>query len=572
MDRNLWMRLGLIVFVLAVCGILLWPSYVYFSRYNNLTSEKIAKLTEDQRKQYFDVAGKSLKLGLDLRGGMHLVMELDESKGPIENKADAQDRVLQILQTRVDKFGVTEPTIAKQGDNRIMIQLPGIDDPARARELIQATAQLEFRMLPDMEETRRVVLEVDRVLHDAAVADSIAKAAQAPAAPGALAAAKPAAADTAKGSAADSAFKEFAQPKPEAAAASTQNPFTSQFIAFRFGALYVPDDGARVQRVREMLARPDVERVIPADKEFMWSSEEERTADGVPTKMLYMINKRVELRGDRLETAYVSPDPERPGGMKIDFRLDRRGARQFAKLTEANINKQLAIVLDNIVKSAPNIKSKIPNGEGMISGSYTDAQARDLSIVLRAGALPVSLKFIEERTVGPTLGADSLRRGMTAGLVGLGLSILFMIAYYRLSGLLASAALAFNMVIVLAAMTAFGAAMSLPGIAGLVLSVAMAVDANVLIFERIREELRKNKTVSSSIDAGYKNAFSAILDSNVTTVCGGLVLLYFGTGPVKGFAVTLCIGIGASMFTALFVTRFVFDSITRRRKLTSLSV
>ena len=192
--------------------------------------------------------------------------------------------------------------------------------------------------------------------------------------------------------------------------------------------------------------------------------------------------------------------------------------------------------------------------------------------MLRAGALPVSLKFIEERTVGPTLGADSLRRGMTAGLVGLGLSILFMIAYYRLSGVLASAALAFNMVIVLAAMTAFGAAMSLPGIAGLVLSVAMAVDANVLIFERIREELRKNKTVSSSIDAGYKNALSAIVDSNVTTVCGGLVLLYFGTGPVKGFAVTLCIGIAASMFTALFVTRFVFDSITRRRKLTSLSV
>jgi preprotein translocase subunit SecD len=400
-------------------------------------------------------------------------------------------------------------------------------------------------------------------LYEASVADSIAKAGQAPASPSV----------TAAPPAADSAFKEFAAPQSEAASgALSRNPFTSQFIAFNFGALYVPDDGARVQRVREMLDRPDVQRVIPPDKEFMWGSEEERTADGLSAKMLFLINKRVEVRGDRLETAFVSPDPDRPGGMKIDFRLDRRGARQFAKLTEANVNKQLAIVLDNVVKSAPSIKSKIPSGEGMISGSYTDEQARDLAIVLRAGALPVTLKFIEERTVGPTLGADSLRRGMTAGLIGLGLSVLFLIVYYRLSGVLAAFALALNTVIVLALMATFGAALSLPGIAGLVLSVAMAVDANVLIFERIREELRKNKTVASSIDAGYKNAFSAILDSNVTTLCGGLVLLYFGTGPVRGFAVTLCIGIGASMFTALFVTRFVYDFITRRRKLNSLSV
>jgi protein-export membrane protein SecD len=565
------MRLGLIVFGFGFCAFLLWPSYVYFGRYSKFTPDQIAKLPEDQRKQYFDVAGKSIKLGLDLRGGMPLVLELDESKGRIQNKTDAQDRVLQILHTRVDKFGVTEPTISKQGDSRIMIQLPGIDDPQRALDLIQTTAQLEFRMVRDMEETRRIVLEIDKVLHEAAVTDSLAKAAQPASKPAEMAAAK-SAADTTKHAVADSAFKEFAQPKAVTVPTSSQNPFTSQFITFRFGALYVPDDGARVQRVREMLARPEVQRLIPADAEFLWSSEEERTADGVPTKLLYMINKRVEVRGDRLETAGVSPDAERPGGMKIDFRLDRRGARQFAKLTEANVGKQLAIILDNVVKSAPNIKSKIPNGEGMISGSYSDAQARDLSIVLRAGALPVSLKFIEERTVGPTLGSDSLHRGMMASLVGLGLSVLFMIIYYRLSGVLAAAALALNMVIVLAAMAAFGAAMSLPGIAGLVLSVAMAVDANVLIFERIREELRKNKTVASSIDAGYRNAFSAIIDSNMTTVFAGIVLLYFGTGPVKGFAVTLCIGITASMFTALFVTRFVYDFITRRRKLTSLSI
>jgi preprotein translocase subunit SecD len=305
----------------------------------------------------------------------------------------------------------------------------------------------------------------------------------------------------------------------------------------------------------------------------MWSSEEGgRTQDGLTSRMLYMLEKRVDLRGDRLETAFVSPDPDRPGGMQINFRFDRRGARSFAKLTEANVGNLLAIVLDDVVKSAPNIKSKIPSGEGVIQGSFTDQEARDLAIVLRAGALPVSLKVIEERTIGPTLGSDSLRRGLVAGLVGLGLSILFVMVYYKLSGALAAVALTVNLFMVLAVMAVLRASLSLPGIAGLVLSVAMAVDANVLIFERIREELRKNKTVASSIEAGYKNAFSAILDSNLTTVFAGIVLLYFGSGPVKGFAVTLCIGIAASMFTALFCTRFVYDLITRRRKLNTLSI
>jgi preprotein translocase subunit SecD len=268
----------------------------------------------------------------------------------------------------------------------------------------------------------------------------------------------------------------------------------------------------------------------------------------------------------------VAPDPDRPGGQQIAFRLDRRGARTFARVTEANIGKQLAIVLDGVVKSAPNIKGKIPSGEGVIQGSFSDKEARDLAIVLRAGALPVNLKIIEERTVGPTLGADSLSRGLKASLIGLGLSVLFLIVYYKLSGGLAAVGLAINMCIVLAAMAVLGASLSLPGIAGLVLSVAMAVDANVLILERIREELRKNKTVASAIEAGYKNALSAIIDSNLTTIFAGIVLLYFGTGPVKGFAVTLVIGIVASLFTALFITRFVYDALTRHRKVTSLSI
>jgi preprotein translocase subunit SecD len=279
-----------------------------------------------------------------------------------------------------------------------------------------------------------------------------------------------------------------------------------------------------------------------------------------------------ELTGESLEDARVAPDPDRPGSMLINFRLDRRGARTFSRLTAENINKQLSIILDGVVKSAPSIRGRIPNGEGQISGSFTDEQARDLAIVLRAGALPVSLKIVEERSVGPTLGSDSLRRGLTAGLLGLGLSIAFLIVYYQLSGMVAALGLTLNLVITLAAMATLHAALSLPGIAGLVLAVAMAVDANVLIFERIREELRKAKTVTASIDGGYKGALSAIVDSNLTTLFAGIVLLYFGTGPVKGFAVTLCIGITTSMFTALFVTRFIFDFVTHKRRLEKLSI
>jgi preprotein translocase subunit SecD len=278
------------------------------------------------------------------------------------------------------------------------------------------------------------------------------------------------------------------------------------------------------------------------------------------------------MKGDRLEDARVSPDPDQPGRMAVNFRLDRRGARQFARITEEMVGKQLAIVLDDMVKSAPSIKNKIPGGEGVITGNFSDKEAADLAIVLRAGALPVSLNIAEQRTVDPTLGSDSLQRGLTASLVGLGLSVLFLIIYYKLSGLLAALALTMNLVVVLAALSVLRAALSLPGIAGMVLSVAMAVDANVLIFERIREELNKKKTVGASIEAGYKNAFSAILDSNLTTVFAGIVLYYYGTGPVRGFAVTLMIGIAASMFTALFVTRFIYDLVTRKRQIAKLSI
>jgi SecD/SecF fusion protein len=568
MDRKLTIRLVTILLILGLSLWKLYPTYEYFSKYRKLSAEEIAKLSDAERLRMRKVLEKSIRLGLDLQGGMHLVIELEESGLHGGARRDAQDRVMEILSTRVDQFGVTEPTIARQGDSRVLVQLPGIEDPDRAKGLIGAVAQLEFRMLPDAQETIRVIQAINEVLSKKpqAAAAAAADTAQTHAAADARVAA---AADTSAH--ADSLFPELKTPevKPD-----ETNPFGSLFVDFRFGALYVPDDGARVQRVNEILKRDDVKAAIHATApgtEFFWGSEEgPHTADGLPTKALFRVNTKVELTGDHLQDARVSPDPDHRGAMLVNFRLDRKGARTFSSLTAENVGKQLAIVLDGVVKSAPAIHGRIPSGEGQITGSFTDQQAKDLSIVLRAGALPVDLKFVEERTVGPTLGSDSLRRGLLGGAVGLGLSIVGLLIYYRFAGVLASMALLLNLVIVLAAMAVLRAALSMPGIAGLVLSVAMAVDANVLINERIREELRKAKTVTASIDAGYKGALSAIVDSNLTTIIAGIVLLYFGTGPVKGFAVTLCIGIVTSMFTALVVTRCGFDLFTRRRRVEKL--
>ncbi len=575
MDRNLTSRLIVILLVAGTSLFLLYPTYRYFTKYRNLTPEQTSALSDAERRNMRSVLDKSMKLGLDLQGGMHVVMELDRGMVRDSDAHDAQDRVMEILSTRVDQFGVTEPTIARQGNDRILIQLPGVDDPERAKGLLGDVAQLEFRLVRETQDIVKAVQAIDAVLAAKAPVTSPESANP----PGSQSLSVPpadslaAAADTTGTAAVDSLhLPELPSVTPE----QPTNPFSSLFVQLQFGALYVPDDGFRVQRVREILADSEVRAALAAAvprAEFLWSSEKgPRTADGVSARLLYLVNTEKELTGESLEDASIGPDTDRPGSMLIDFRLNRRGARTFSRLTAENVGKQLCIILDGVVKSAPSIRNQIPNGQGQISGSFTDEEARDLAIVLRAGALPVSLNIVEERTVGPTLGSDSLRRGLVAGLVGLGLSVGFLIVYYQFSGIVAALGLALNLIITLAAMAPLGAALSLPGIAGMVLAVAMAVDANVLIFERIREELRKAKTVNAAVEGGYKGALSAIVDSNLTTLFAGVVLLYYGTGPVKGFAVTLCIGITTSMFTALFVTRFIFDFLTRKRRLQKLSI
>jgi preprotein translocase subunit SecD len=376
---------------------------------------------------------------------------------------------LETIRNRVDQFGVAEPTIQRQGENRILIQLPGIQDPSRAKALIGKTAVLEFKLLDEQADVQK---------------------------------------------------------------------------ALREGP--------------------------PPGDELLYGRRVDRTTHA-ETKIPYVVQKAVLLTGDLIQTAEVRISDV--GEPYVSLTFNAQGGRIFGQVTEANVGKRLAIVLDGAVNSAPVIRERIPSGQAQISGGFTADEARDLAIVLRAGALPAPVQILEERTVGPSLGADSIRKGILSTLTGALAVVLFMVIYYRLSGLIADLALLLNLLILLACMAGFGATLTLPGIAGIVLTIGMAVDTNILIFERIREEFRLGKTVRAAIDAGFRRAFTTVIDTHVTVVVSGIILYQFGTGPVKGFAVTLMIGIVASLFTAVFFTRLVFDLIYMgQRRLQTLSI
>ena len=351
---------------------------------------------------------------------------------------------------------------------------------------------------------------------------------------------------------------------------SEDRPFTSYFVYASGGALVANERDK--ETIDLLLATEQAQRALPHDSEFLWQVEALPLQGGGMGRLLYLVEKDPSLTGGTLVNASTRPDPNNPSTLNVTFSLDRKGAITFSRVTGENVGRRLAIVLDRNIQSAPVIESRIPGGEGRITGRFTDDEANDLAIILRAGALPAPVNIIEERTVGPTLGRDSIILGVKAAIYGFILVMLFMIIYYQLSGLLACVALVFNLAIVLAVLAQLHAALTLPGIAGLILTIGIAVDANVLIFERIREELAKAKTVRSAIDSGYERAFSAIVDANVTTLITAFVLWQFGTGPIKGFATTLSIGIIASMFTALVCTRVVFTLVTSRWHLRKLSI
>jgi SecD/SecF fusion protein len=495
---------------------------------------------------------------------------------------DSVDRNLEILRNRVDQFGVSEPSITKQGDRRIVVELAGITDVSRAKNIIGKTALLEFKLVKDPQIFQDVITKIDNLLKK----DLAAKQGQQ------VAAADTAEADTTGAGGKVSKDKEVGVSElfggssivPNDTAGASQdsvrvdkeifaeNPFLSLMRNFR-GEVGVP--AKNVRAVERILNNPEVQKVIPADAEFEWSNKPEKEAD-TDYYMLYLLKKEPELNGALLTDAKASiasgAGMTKQGEWTVIMQLSDEGTKIFSRVTGANVNKRLGIVLDKKVVMAPNIKEKIPSGSASIEGNMGSNEAKDLAIVLRAGSLQAPMQVIEERTVGPSLGQDSINKGQMASMVGFAAVVIFMAIYYRLSGLLANLALMLNVLMILAALAQFKATLTLPGVAGIVLTIGMAVDANVLIFERIREELRTGKTVRAAIDAGYDRAFSAIFDSNLTTVLTAIVLYQFGTGPIRGFAVTLIIGLIVSMFTAIVVTRVIYDYLTSRRQMATLSI
>jgi SecD/SecF fusion protein len=564
---------------------LLWATWSLIPtfRFYGMSAQRRAELSAEQRAKFADSA---LKLGLDLQGGMHIVLEIEDSELGDDAKRDALDRVLRIIRNRVDQFGVAEPTIQKQGDRRIIVQLPGLQDPERAKGLLGQTAQLEFRLVRETDEIRSVIQDLDRALKGVSVKGSVVDTtgveATAPTDSTAIApadtvvVAQAASPDTAGGQEAspfDSLIqeipgsKEVEVPLQEIA---KDRPFSSYLVSLYGGAAVVEERNR--EAVDLLLATPQAQRVIPRQSAFLWEWEARPLETGGEGRLLYLVEKKATLTGGTLVNASTQPSQDDPGSLEVSFQLNREGGLIFSRFTGDNIGRRIAIVLDDKVRSAPVVQTKIPGGQGRITGRFTDEEAADLAIVLRAGALPAPVSVIEERTVGPSLGRDSIRASVRAAAIAFLVVVLFMVFYYRLSGILASGALVLCLLLIIAALASLKASLTLPGIAGLILTIGMAVDANVLIFERIREELAKAKTVRSAIDAGYERAFSTILDANLTTLITAFVLWQFGTGPIKGFATTLSIGIVASMFTALIVTRVVYYLITAKRTIQKLSI
>ncbi|MCH7938200.1 MAG: protein translocase subunit SecD [Candidatus Marinimicrobia bacterium] len=484
---------------------------------------------------------------------------------------DAVSRALEIIRNRVDQFGVSEPTIQKSGRRRIIVELAGIKDPEQARKLIQNTALLEFNLLQDISIAQEVMLKLDDVIKvGGGPTEELASAQD-------TIAGTTVSEDTGLEAVLGAGLDTAAAPQGLAisAAAISANPFTA-YVHVHGNDLVVP---ARYRHaVENLLASPVVRANIPSDGAFLWSARTEQLPvhDGEQNfYQLYYVYREPGLTGGVITKARAdigalgSSSSSQP---VVNVSMNNEGAKVWARMTGANVGRRVALVLDKKVHMAPVINSKIPNGATVIEGMDSMEEAKMIAIVLRAGSLPAPVSIVEERSVGPTMGQDSINMGVRAASIGGFLVIVFMLVYYRVSGLIATAALIFNILIVLAALASLRATLTLPGIAGLILTVGMAVDANVLIFERIREELEKGKSVRAAIDSGYARATVTIVDANVTTILAALVLFQFGSGPIKGFAITLFWGIAASMFTAIFMTRTIFMAITQRPKIKTLSI
>ncbi|MDP9201058.1 MAG: protein translocase subunit SecD, partial [Gemmatimonadota bacterium] len=497
---------------------------------------------------YDTVRRVPLKRGLDLQGGMHLALEVDESKGRVPDKSKAIDNALKVVRNRIDEFGVSEPVVQKAGNDRIIVELPGIDDPRRAQDVVQKSAFLEFQITDETQALEKSLPRLDALVKDrnlVAVATPGAKKDTTTSSAGLQSLFT---ADTSKK--ADSAETDSAK----AAAGTVGGPgaFSKLVQQGRSpGEYFVAQTD--VGTMTQYLALPDIAAALPPGKVLRWSSDT-LSLGGRVYRALYVLDAKPIITGEFITDAKPNTSPTE--GNLVQFTMNNEGGRRFRTETSRHIKDYMAIVLDQRVMGQPPVIQSAISTNGQITMGGKDLQAaQDLALVLRAGSLPVPLKVVEVRQIGASLGKDSIHKGITAGVIAIALVVVIMLGYYRFSGALAVAALALYILYTLAALAGFQAVLTLPGLAGFVLSIGIAVDANVLIFERIREELAHGKTVRTAIDEGFRHAMSAIVDSNVSTALTAAVLYQYGTGPVRGFAVTLLAGIAASMITSIFVVR-----------------
>lgn len=609
--KNKGFRLAITGLFLLVSAWYLYPTFRSFSFTRTMMSmepEERVTFRQANADAIMSAEERAIKLGLDLQGGMHVTMELrvDEllralasdtdadfdtalqqaveqsqttdasmvdlfvqafeetspngrlsryyrsesqnitrrsTNGEIQaylnlQANDAVDRAVQIVRQRIDRFGVSEPNIQRQGTRRIVVELPGVDDAERVRRLLRGTARLEFRLMADPEALQRSVSNIIAYYEGAgqAATDTTAQADSA--------AVASVSADTTLDVAS------LTQPTQEA----ISNPLLRIFTPFAGGSLIVGTVAvADTAQLHDLLRAPQVAGMIPSGVEFLY--EARPAPDGRLT--LLAVRSQVELTGETIEEATVQFDEVNRA--QVSMTMNAEGARIWAGLTGRNIGRNVAIVLDDLVYSYPTVQGRIPGGRSQITGLGDRSEAQDIVNILRSGSLPAPVTIIEERTVGPSLGAASIRAGSLSFIAGLLIVALFMVFYYHFAGVTANVALVMNIVFLLGILAAFGATLTLPGIAGIVLTIGMAVDANVLVFERIREELKAGRNIRSAVEQGFAKAFSAIFDANITTFFTGLILYSFGVGPIQGFAVTLMAGIVASLFSVLVVSRLVIE-------------
>ena len=494
-----------------------------------------------------------VNLGLDLQGGIHLALEVDETKGPVPDCADAIQRAEKVVRTRIDEFGTTEPVVQIQGRCRLIVELAGEKDPGRAKGVIQRTAFLEFRIVDMKGVFKDALPAIDAALRKAGIK------ARGDATPSAVA--QLFGGDTSK-AARDSAA--------DANAPGVLSSLLNQRPNSVPGEYLVPEE--QWPLVDSLIQRPDAKALIPRGLDLKWGAQTEAYGARL-YRPLYAVDSRPIITGEELVKAAARRDPVTNQSV-VTFQLSRRGARIFSQETARHIQDFMAILLDGRVQGDPPVIRSQIGANGQIElGTKPLQEASDLALVLRAGALPAPLAIVDERTISATLGADSIHHGVLAGIVGVVLVVTIMIGYYRVAGALAVAALTLYCLFTLAGLAAFGFTLTLPGLAGFVLSIGIAVDANVLIFERIREEMVHGKSLRLAVDDGFLHAMNAIVDSNVSTILTALILYSVGTGPVRGFAITLIIGIIASMISAIFVVKTMFLIwLNRRPNMVTLSI